>query len=153
MKNVINNLSLDLYLLFDCVGGKLTSSRNFVNQECSTSDKSYQRSCSEDNKTLEEDVAVAGPSKVSTSLSSLVTIGNSDDMFPTGDEDTQDSIATSSQPNTSTSKSNGFTLPSLWESDDSELDDFLDEILEHGKNYVKRGNIVISKLPTNANLT
>ncbi|XP_034941309.1 baculoviral IAP repeat-containing protein 6 isoform X2 [Chelonus insularis] len=67
-----------------------------------------------------------------------------------GDEDTQSSI-TAVPPTPSTSKSNGFDLlPSLLESDDSELDDFLDDILERGKNMLKKGN-AISKIPPLAN--
>jgi baculoviral IAP repeat-containing protein 6 len=38
----------------------------------------------------------------------------------------------------SCSKSNGFQLPSLLESDDSELEDFLDDMLERGRNLLKK---------------
>lgn len=81
----------------------------------------------------------------STSGSSTV-LGN-DEGFAEGDgdEDTGDSIIVP-QPTPSTSKSNGFNLPSLLESDDSELEDFLDDILERGKNTLKKGTV--TKLPS-----
>ncbi|XP_044597131.1 baculoviral IAP repeat-containing protein 6 isoform X2 [Cotesia glomerata] len=77
------------------------------------------------------------------------TVGN-DEGFAEGevDEDTQDSIPTI-PPTPSTSKSNGFDLPSLLESDDSELEDFLDDILEKGRNMLKKGNS-IPKIPQSA---
>ena len=67
-------------------------------------------------------------------------MGN-DEGFADGDEDTQDSIAVTPV-NASTSKSNGFNLPSLLESDDSELEDYLDDILERGKSIMKKGGAV-----------
>lgn len=83
---------------------------------------------------------MAGASNSSTTVGNEVGDADGD-----GDEDTQDSVV-ATPATASTSKSNGFTLPSLLESDDSELEDFLDDILERGKNLLKKGNTV-SKFP------
>lgn len=63
------------------------------------------------------------------------------------DEDVQDNIVVTST-TAGTSKSNGY-LPSLLESDDSELEDFLDDILERGRNMLKKDSTV-SKILTSA---
>ncbi|KAL7288200.1 hypothetical protein TKK_0017750 [Trichogramma kaykai] len=60
-----------------------------------------------------------------------------DESFHDEDEDTQDSIIIT--PNTSSTKINAFNLPSLLESDDSEFEEFLDNILERGKTILKKG--------------
>lgn len=71
--------------------------------------------------------------------STTVTLGN-DEGFAEGEgeEDTQDSIVASAVA-AATPNSNGF-LPSLLESDDSEVEDFLDDVLERGRNMLKKGN-------------
>ena len=74
-------------------------------------------------------------------------MGN-DEGFADGDEDTQDSIGVTPV-NALTSKTNLFNLPSLFESDDSELEDYLDDILERGKNIIKKGTAV-AKYPSSA---
>ncbi|KAJ9600171.1 hypothetical protein L9F63_009505, partial [Diploptera punctata] len=53
-----------------------------------------------------------------------------------------------STPGPSSSKNNGFQLPSLLESDDSELEDFLDDILERGRNLLKKGTA--NRVPVSA---
>lgn len=82
----------------------------------------------------------------STSAPSTVTLGEG---FAEGDadEDVQDNIVVTST-TAGTSKSNGY-LPSLLESDDSELEDFLDDILERGRNMLKKDSTV-SKILTSA---
>lgn len=82
---------------------------------------------------------MAGASGSSTALGNDEGFAEGD-----GDDDTQDSIVTP-QVTASTSKSNGINLPSVLESDDSELEDFLDDILERGKNTLKKGTV--AKLP------
>ena len=76
-----------------------------------------------------------------TSGASGAGLGN-DEGFPEVEieDDTQDSVSATPQPTTS-AKSNGFNLPSLLESDDSELEDFLDDILERGRNTLKKGTV------------
>lgn len=120
------------------IGGRLYP------RPCST----HEGSPSEDNfesvdetRTAEEDSV--GPSGTSNST---VTLGN-DEGFAEGDgdEDVQDSIVVTSA---TAPKSNGF-LPSLLESDDSEFEDFLDDIFERGKNMLKKGSTV-SKILTSA---
>lgn len=112
--------------------------------EGSPSEENFDTPGTEESHATEEDSAnVAG-----TSISSGVTLSNSE-SFADGDadEDAQDSIVVTST-TASTSKSNGF-LPSLLESDDSELEDFLDDILERGRNMLKKGSTV-SKILTSA---
>lgn len=86
----------------------------------------------------DEAAAVPGPSTAAS------TFGN-DEGFADGDEDTQDSVLGAST-NASSSKTSGFNLPSLLESDDSEFEDLLDNIIERGKTILKKGN-VSSKYP------
>jgi len=96
----------------------------------------------DESRTAEEDSAnVAG-----TSASSAAPLGEG---FAEGDadEDVQDNIVVTST-TAGTSKSNGY-LPSLLESDDSELEDFLDDILERGRNMLKKDSTV-SKILTSA---
>ena len=83
----------------------------------------------------EEIAAVAG-------TSNATTFGN-DEGF---DEDTQDSIIINPASGSS-SKSNGFNLPSVVESDDSEFEEFLDNIIDRGKSILKKGSIT-SKYPS-----
>ena len=88
----------------------------------------------DESRTEEDSTNVA-----STSAPSTATLGEG---FTEGDadEDVQDNIVvTSTTPGTS--KSNGY-LPSLLESDDSELEDFLDDILERGRNMLKKDSTV-----------
>lgn len=89
----------------------------------------------------EEPAPVAGTSNSSSTL-------GADEGFADGDDDTQDSIVVN-PPNASTSKSNGFSLPSLFESDDSELEIYLDDILERGKSIMKKGG-TIPKYPSSS---
>jgi len=96
----------------------------------------------DESRTAEEDSAnVAG-----TSASSAAPLSEG---FAEGDadEDVQDNIVVTST-TAGTSKSNGY-LPSLLESDDSELEDFLDDILERGRNMLKKDSTV-SKILTSA---
>ncbi|XP_076667240.1 BIR repeat containing ubiquitin-conjugating enzyme isoform X2 [Andrena cerasifolii] len=113
-------------------GGKLFPK---TSHEGSSSEESYETIASEKSATAEDESSgvVAGTS------SAAVTLGN-DEGFAEGEgeEDAQDSSIVASAA-TSTSNSNGF-LPSLLESDDSELEDFLDDILERGRNMLKKGN-------------
>lgn len=112
--------------------------------EGSPSEENFETPGTEENHATEEDLSnVPG-----TSISSGVTLSNSEG-FADGDadEDAQDSIVVTSA-TASTSKSNGF-LPSLLESDDSEFEDFLDDILERGRNLFKKGSTV-SKILTSA---
>lgn len=106
-----------------------------TSHEGSSSEESYETIASEKSATAEDESSgvVAGTS------SAAVTLGN-DEGFAEGEgeEDAQDSSIVASAA-TSTSNSNGF-LPSLLESDDSELEDFLDDILERGRNMLKKGN-------------
>lgn len=93
------------------------------------------------SRTEEESVSVAGSSAPSaTTLAEGFVEGDAD-------EDVQDNIVVTST-TASTSKSNGY-LPSLLESDDSELEDFLDDILERGRNMLKKDSTV-SKILTSA---
>ncbi|KAL0100417.1 hypothetical protein PUN28_019635 [Cardiocondyla obscurior] len=95
----------------------------------------------DESRATEEDSNVAGTSAPSaTTLSEGFTEGD-------GDEDVQDNIVVTST-TAGTSKSNGY-LPSLLESDDSELEDFLDDILERGRNMLKKDSTV-SKILTSA---
>lgn len=97
----------------------------------------------ESHMTEEDSSNVAG-----TSASSAATLSNSEGFAEVdAEEDAQDSIVVTSTA-ASTSKSNGF-LPSLLESDDSELEEFLDDILERGRNMLKKGSTV-SKILTSA---
>lgn len=93
------------------------------------------------SRTEEDSVGVAG-----SSAPSAATLAEG---FVEGDadEDAQDNIVVTST-TASTSKSNGY-LPSLLESDDSELEDFLDDILERGRNMLKKDSTV-SKILTSA---
>jgi hypothetical protein len=110
-----------------------------VSNESNISEETFESLPSEETRTADNDsVAVAG-------TSSSNTFGN-DEGFADGDEDTQDSIIITPT-NTTTPKTSGFNLPSLFESDDSEFEDFLDSILERGKTILKKGSAV-SKYPT-----
>ncbi|KAM0728904.1 Baculoviral IAP repeat-containing protein 6 [Formica fusca] len=93
------------------------------------------------SRTEEDSASVAG-----SSAPSAATLAEG---FVEGDadEDAQDNIVVTST-TASTSKSNGY-LPSLLESDDSELEDFLDDILERGRNMLKKDSTV-SKILTSA---
>lgn len=96
----------------------------------------------DESRVVEEDSTnVAG-----TSAPSAATLSEG---FAEGDadEDVQDNIVVTST-TAGTSKSNGY-LPSLLESDDSELEDFLDDILERGRNMLKKDSTV-SKILTSA---
>lgn len=78
-------------------------------------------------------------------------MGN-DEGFAEGDvdEDTQDAMMHNCPKVVSkvTNSNSGFNLPSLLESDDSELEDFLDDILERGKNMLKKGSQSSAKIRT-----
>lgn len=97
----------------------------------------------EESRATEED-SLAGTSAASTTpLTEGFAEGDAD-------EDAQDNIVMTSN-TASTSKSNGY-LPSLLESDDSELEDFLDDIIEQrSKNmYIIKKDSTVSKILTSA---
>uniref|UniRef100_A0A0C9RVJ5 Dual E2 ubiquitin-conjugating enzyme/E3 ubiquitin-protein ligase BIRC6 n=1 Tax=Fopius arisanus TaxID=64838 RepID=A0A0C9RVJ5_9HYME len=96
----------------------------------------------DDSQPPQEDLAGVAGTSGSTTVVNDEGFADGD-----GDEDTQDSIA--APPIASTSKSNGFELSSFLDSDDSELEEFLDDILERGKNMLRKGN-AITKLPPSA---
>ncbi|XP_035734374.1 baculoviral IAP repeat-containing protein 6-like isoform X2 [Vespa mandarinia] len=126
-------------LLQDLLEGGRLYLRPYSTHEGSPSEDNFE-SVDETRTTEEDSVGPAGTSN------STVTLGN-DEGFAEGDgdEDVQDSIVVTSA---TAPKSNGF-LPSLLESDDSELEDFLDDIFERGKNMLKKGSTV-SKILTSA---
>lgn len=96
----------------------------------------------EESRTSEEDLTnVAG-----TSASSTATLG---DGFTEGDVDEDDSIVNKIASTTAVTSKSSVYLPSLLESDDSELEDFLDDILERGRNMLKKDSTV-SKILTSA---
>lgn len=96
----------------------------------------------EESRTLEEDSTnVAG-----TSASSAATLG---DGFTEIDADEDDSIVNKITSTTAGTSKSSVYLPSLLESDDSELEDFLDDILERGRNMLKKESTV-SKILTSA---
>lgn len=105
--------------------------------EPSVSEEALQHLPAEEPRVPDDEVA--GPSASATSF------GN-DEGFADGDEDTQDSVLGTST-NASSSKTSGFNLPSLLESDDSEFEDLLDNIIERGKTILKKGSVT-SKYPT-----
>ncbi|XP_054010480.1 baculoviral IAP repeat-containing protein 6 isoform X1 [Hylaeus anthracinus] len=116
-------------------GGKLFP-KACPTHEGSPAEEGFESLVTEKTRTTEDDtIGAAGTS------SAIVTLGN-DEEFATGEveEDTQDTIVVTPAI-ASTPKSNGF-LPSLLESDDSELEEFLDDILERGRNMLKKGNPV-----------
>ncbi|XP_076756528.1 BIR repeat containing ubiquitin-conjugating enzyme isoform X2 [Xylocopa sonorina] len=114
-------------------GGKLIS-KTCSTHEGSPTEETFESLVTEKSRTPEEEYS--GVAETSTTG---VSLGN-DEGFAEGEgeEDAQDSIVVPSA-GASTSKSNGF-LPSLLESDDSELEDFLDDILERGRNMLKKGH-------------
>lgn len=115
--------------------------RNSAANEPSPSDDAFEPLPAEEARVADDDVAAAVPGPSSSSAA----FGN-DEGFADGDEDTQDSIVVA--PTTaSSSKNSGFNLPSLMESDDSEFEDFLDNILDRSKTIPKKG-IIVSKYPT-----
>ncbi|XP_067212436.1 baculoviral IAP repeat-containing protein 6 isoform X3 [Linepithema humile] len=96
----------------------------------------------EESRTSEEDSTnVAG-----TSASSAATLG---DGFTEADADEEDSIVNKITSTTAGTSKSSVYLPSLLESDDSELEDFLDDILERGRNILKKDSTV-SKILTSA---
>ncbi|XP_015440195.1 PREDICTED: baculoviral IAP repeat-containing protein 6 [Dufourea novaeangliae] len=111
-----------------------------------SSEETFEPLVTEKSRTTDEEcVGVAGTS------SATVTLNNDEEFTAVdGEEDTQDSIVVPSA-TASTSKSNGF-LPSLLESDDSEVEDFLEDILERGRNLLKKGNPV-SKTPASSSIS
>ncbi|XP_043255701.1 baculoviral IAP repeat-containing protein 6 [Colletes gigas] len=116
-------------------GGKLFP-KPCPTHEGSPTEESFESLVTEKSRTVEEDsVGAAGTSSATVPL-------NNEEEFATGEveEDAQDSIVVPSA-TASTPKSNGF-LPSLLESDDSELDDMIDDILERGRNMLKKSNPV-----------
>ncbi|XP_057338600.1 baculoviral IAP repeat-containing protein 6 isoform X3 [Microplitis mediator] len=131
-------------LLQDLLEGGRLFSKPCSSQENVQTEESFDAVESEEEQGGDDDLA--GTARTS---GSGTTLGN-DEGFAEGevDEDTQDSLP-AVPPTPSTSKSNGFDLPSLLESDDSELEDFLDDILERGRNMLKKGNSV-PKIPPSA---
>ncbi|XP_076225750.1 BIR repeat containing ubiquitin-conjugating enzyme isoform X2 [Nomia melanderi] len=91
----------------------------------------------------EESVGTAGTS------SAAVTLSNDEEFTAVEvEEDTPDSVVVTAATAASTSKSNGF-LPSLLESDDSEVED-LDDIFERGRNILKKGNLMFKTLASSS---
>ncbi|XP_023289754.1 baculoviral IAP repeat-containing protein 6 isoform X3 [Orussus abietinus] len=127
-------------LLQDLLEGGRLFPRPSVPPEESPSEESFESFVSEDSRVVEED-PVAGTSSSAAALGAEKGDGEVD-----CDEDTQDSAAMTLG---TVSKSNGFNLPSLLESDDSDLEDFYDDILERGRNLLKKGNTA-TKLPASA---
>ncbi|XP_017883088.1 baculoviral IAP repeat-containing protein 6 isoform X2 [Ceratina calcarata] len=123
-------------------GGKLVS-KACSSHEGSPSDETFEPLVTEKIRTPDEEY-----SSVAETSNSGVSLGN-DEGFAEGEgeEDVQDCVVVPSA-GASTSKSNGF-LPSLLESDDSEFEDLLDDILERGKNMLKKGH----PLPKNVNMS
>ncbi|EFN66625.1 Baculoviral IAP repeat-containing protein 6 [Camponotus floridanus] len=132
-------------LLMDLLEGGRLYPRACSAHESSPSEENLEplgNHAEESNSRTEEDsISVAG-----SSAPSAATLAEG---FVEGDadEDAQDNIVVTST-TASTSKSNGY-LPSLLESDDSELEDFLDDILERGRNMLKKDSTV-SKILTSA---
>ncbi|XP_066597963.1 baculoviral IAP repeat-containing protein 6 isoform X2 [Prorops nasuta] len=126
-------------LLQDLLEGGRLYPRICTTHDSSPPEDSFESLPTEENRVPEEESSGAAGTS-----SSATTLGN-DEGFAEGDadEDSHDSLVVASS-TPSTSKSNGY-LPSLLESDDSELEEFLDDILERGKNMLKKGNAV-SKL-------
>ncbi|XP_076164518.1 BIR repeat containing ubiquitin-conjugating enzyme isoform X2 [Ptiloglossa arizonensis] len=125
--HAVSNLLQDLL-----EGGKLFPKAYCPTHEGSPSEESFESLVTDKSRTAEEEsVSAAGTS------SATVTLSN-DEEFVTGEveEDAQDSIVVPAT-TASTPKSNGF-LP--LESDDSEMEDFLDNMLERGRNMLKKGN-------------
>ncbi|XP_032684948.1 baculoviral IAP repeat-containing protein 6 isoform X6 [Odontomachus brunneus] len=130
-------------LLLDLLEGGRLFPRTCPMHEGSPTEESFEMGTDESHTTEEDSSNVAG-----TSASSVATLNNSEGFAEVDiEEDAQDSIVVTSTA-ASTSKSNGF-LPSLLESDDSELEEFLDDILERGRNMLKKGSTV-SKILTSA---
>ncbi|XP_043273976.1 baculoviral IAP repeat-containing protein 6 isoform X1 [Venturia canescens] len=130
-------------LLQDLLEGGRLFPRPFQGQDGNQSEEGFEALGAEGGQMGEVDLAgMAGASGSSTALGNDEGFAEGD-----GDEDTQDSIVTP-QATSSTPESNGINLPSVLECDDSELEDFLDDILERGKNSLKKGTV--SKLPAAA---
>ncbi|XP_050487172.1 baculoviral IAP repeat-containing protein 6 isoform X2 [Bombus huntii] len=123
-------------------GGKLIP-KTCSTHEGSPSEENFESLVTEKSRTPEEEYVSAAETSNTT-----VPLGN-DEGFAEGEgeEDAQDGIMVMSAA-ASTSKSNGF-LPSLLESDDSEFEDFLDDILERGRNTLKKGH----PLPKNVDIS
>lgn len=123
-------------------GGKLIP-KSCSTHEGSPSEENFESLVTEKSRTPEEEYVSAAETSNTT-----VPLGN-DEGFAEGEgeEDAQDGIMVMSAA-ASTSKSNGF-LPSLLESDDSEFEDFLDDILERGRNTLKKGH----PLPKNVDIS
>lgn len=125
-------------------GGRLYPRACTSTHESSPSEEILESlgSHADESRAAEED----STNVASTSAPSSATLGEG---FAEGDadEDVQDNIVVTST-TAGTSKSNGY-LPSLLESDDSELEDFLDDILERGRNMLKKDSTV-SKILTSA---
>ncbi|XP_026296613.1 baculoviral IAP repeat-containing protein 6 isoform X3 [Apis mellifera] len=124
-------------------GGKLTPKTCFTAEGPSV--VNFIPLVTEKGRTPEEEYSASAAETSNTA----VPLGN-DEGFAEGEgeEDTQDSSIMVLSATASTSKSNGF-LPSLLESDDSELEDFLDDILERGRNTLKKGH----PLPKNVDIS
>ncbi|KAK9296171.1 hypothetical protein QLX08_009734 [Tetragonisca angustula] len=121
-------------------GGKLTP-KTCSTHEGNSSEENFESLVTEKSRTPEEEYVSAAETSNTT-----VPLGN-DEGFADGEGEDDDGIVVLSA-GASTSKSNGF-LPSLLESDDSELEDFLDDILERGRNTLKKGH----PLPKNVDIS
>nr|XP_033324348.1 baculoviral IAP repeat-containing protein 6 [Megalopta genalis] len=113
--------------------------------KASPSEESFESLATEKCQPIDEESAGAAGTSGAT-----VTLGNDEEFTAVEvEEDTQDSIGASTAAAASTSKSNGF-LPSLMESDDSEVEDFLDDILERGRNMLKKENLMFKTLASSS---
>ncbi|KAL6430648.1 hypothetical protein ACFW04_006912 [Cataglyphis niger] len=130
-------------LLMDLLEGGRLYPRACSTHESSPSEENLEslgNHTEESNSRTEEDSVAGSSAPSAATLAEGFVEGDAD-------EDAQDNIVVTST-TASTSKSNGY-LPSLLESDDSELEDFLDDILERGRNMLKKDSTV-SKILTSA---
>ncbi|KDR13250.1 hypothetical protein L798_12638, partial [Zootermopsis nevadensis] len=110
----------------------------------------YPNLCSQEGSPAEDvsDPAVATPVTM-TEPEEPVSEPSTSNNIQEGEEDFNvEDTTDASTPGPSCSKSNGFQLPSLLESDDSELEDFLDDILERGRNLLRKG--AANRVPVSA---
>ncbi|XP_017761383.1 PREDICTED: baculoviral IAP repeat-containing protein 6 [Eufriesea mexicana] len=120
-------------------GGKLIP-KTCSTHEGSPTEENFESLVTERSRTPEEECTAADVNIT------FIPLGN-DEGFAGSDEDEDGNIMVVSEP-ASISKSNGF-LPSLLESDDSEFEDFLGDILECGRNTLKKGH----PLPKNVDMS
>lgn len=142
MSSFLNIFFICFNRTFTIVGGKL------LPKTCSTHDGSpieetFESLVTEKSRTPEEEYA-----SVAESSSTAIPLGN-DEAFTEieGEEDARDSTVVPAAA-ASTSTSIGI-LPYNFEYHDSETDDALDDILDRGRNMLKKGH----PLPKNADMS